>query len=173
MIREALALINQMRDDGVIDRYAIGGAVGATFYLQPFATQDLDIFVALSPPPGRSLISISSIYEYLAAKGCRTEGEHVVVGGWPVQFLPASTPLEAEALQKAVPTILGSVETRVMTAEHLVAIALATGRAKDFARIVQFVEDDLLDRPVLEDILTRHGLMGKWSSFSQRYLEPS
>lgn len=52
-----------------------------------------------------------------------------------------------------------------------VAIALATGRAKDFARIVQFVEDDLLDRPVLEDILTRHGLMGKWSSFSQRYLE--
>ena len=74
MIREALRLINQMRDDGVLDRYAIGGAVGATFYLQPFATQDLDIFVALSPAPGSALISLSSIYEYLANQGCSTEG---------------------------------------------------------------------------------------------------
>ena len=30
-----------MQADGVIERYAIGGAVGATFYLQPVATLDL------------------------------------------------------------------------------------------------------------------------------------
>ena len=171
MITEALALINQMRDDGVIDRYAIGGAVGATFYLQPFATQDLDIFIALSPAPGSALISLTSIYEYLATKGCSAEGEHVAIAGWPVQFLPASTALETEALEKAVPTTVGDLETRVMTAEHLVAIALATGRAKDFARIVQFVEEDLLDRTALDDILKRHGLAGKWNNFTSRYLE--
>ncbi len=31
-IKEVLAAINQMQRDGVIERYAIGGAVGATFY---------------------------------------------------------------------------------------------------------------------------------------------
>jgi hypothetical protein len=29
----------------VIERYAIGGAVGATFYLEPAATLDVDVFV--------------------------------------------------------------------------------------------------------------------------------
>ena len=31
-IKEAIATINRMRADGIIERYAIGGAVGATFY---------------------------------------------------------------------------------------------------------------------------------------------
>ena len=43
-IREVIATINQMQSDGVIERYAIGGAVGATFYLEPIATLDVDIF---------------------------------------------------------------------------------------------------------------------------------
>ena len=43
-IREAIATINQMQADGVVERYAIGGAVGATFFLEPIATLDVDIF---------------------------------------------------------------------------------------------------------------------------------
>jgi hypothetical protein len=39
-IREVIAAINQMQADGVIERYAIGGAVGATFY-QDFEQQFL------------------------------------------------------------------------------------------------------------------------------------
>jgi hypothetical protein len=39
-ISQVIALVNQMEADGVIDRYAIGGAVGATFYLEPVATLD-------------------------------------------------------------------------------------------------------------------------------------
>jgi hypothetical protein len=35
-----------MQADGVIDQYAIGGAVGATFYLEPVATLDIDVFVS-------------------------------------------------------------------------------------------------------------------------------
>jgi hypothetical protein len=47
-MQQTLALINQMRDDGVIERYAIGGAVGATLYLEPSATLDVDVFVSLA-----------------------------------------------------------------------------------------------------------------------------
>ena len=38
-----LSMISQMEADGVVDRYALGGAVGATFYLEPVATLDVDL----------------------------------------------------------------------------------------------------------------------------------
>ena len=39
-MKETLEAIHRMRTDGVIGAYAIGGAVGATFYLEPMATMD-------------------------------------------------------------------------------------------------------------------------------------
>ena len=39
-IKNTIAALNQMQADGVIQRYAIGGAVGATFYPEPVATLD-------------------------------------------------------------------------------------------------------------------------------------
>jgi len=40
-IKDTIAAVNQMQADGVIDRYAIGDAVGATFYLEPVATRGM------------------------------------------------------------------------------------------------------------------------------------
>jgi hypothetical protein len=37
-IKDTIAAINQMLADRIIENYAIGGAVGATFYLEPVAT---------------------------------------------------------------------------------------------------------------------------------------
>ena len=39
-VAQVISVINQMEADGVVDRYSIGGAVGATFYLEPVATGD-------------------------------------------------------------------------------------------------------------------------------------
>jgi len=61
-IRDVIIAINQMEADGVIDRYAIGGAVGATFYLEPVATLDVDVFVAFRPAPGQLLASPKPIF---------------------------------------------------------------------------------------------------------------
>lgn len=41
-----------MVSDGVIREYAIGGAIGATFYLEPVATMAVDVFVRFDPAPG-------------------------------------------------------------------------------------------------------------------------
>ena len=65
------------------------------------------------------------------------EGEYIVIGGWPVQFLPPTGPLVDEALGQAVETDVEGVRARVFSAEHLAAIALETGRAKDKARLLQ------------------------------------
>jgi hypothetical protein len=97
-IKEVIAAINQMLADGVIEGYAIGGAVGATFYLEPVATLDVDIFVGFKPLPGQVLICPRTIFDYLTAHGGAVEGEYIVLAGWPVQFLPPTSPLVEEAL---------------------------------------------------------------------------
>lgn len=168
-MKETLATINRMQAEGVIDKYAIGGAVGATFYLEPASTLDIDIFVML-PGQGQSLlISLSPIYDYLGRHGYRPEGEHIVIGSWPVQFLLPSNSLETEALSEAIQVDAGGIPTRVMTAEHLVAIALQTGRSKDHTRIINFLEHEVLDQGKLDDILARHSLVTKWEQFRKRY----
>ena len=169
LVKATLEVINQMRADGVIGDYAIGGAVGATFYLEPVATLDIDVFVSFKQSPGSALVSLSPIYNYLTARGFKTQGEHIIIGGWPVPFLPPGDALVVEALAQAVETEVEGARTRVMTAEHLVAIALQTGRAKDKARILQFIESGTLDADRLDRILKRHGLIAKWEKFSDKF----
>ena len=169
-IKEVIVAINQMQADDVIERYAIGGAVGATFYLEPVATLDVDIFVAFRSDPGNLLISPRPIYDYLKARGGTVEGEYIVVGGWPVQFLPPTGPLAEEALAEAVEVDVEGTPARVFTAEHLAALALQTGRAKDKARLLQFVETGALDVARFQSILERHGQVDAWQRFERQFL---
>lgn len=171
-IKEVLAAINQMQRDGVIERYAIGGAVGATFYLEPVATLDVDIFVAFRPEPGRVIAGPQPILDYLTRRGATVDGEYLVIAGWPVQFLPPTGPLGEEALPAAQETEVEGEPTRVFTAEHLAALALQTGRAKDKARLLQFMEAGALDPDRFQAIIERHGLLEKWRQFEQQFLQP-
>src|SRR5437868_6682037 len=101
-IRDVIEMLNRMRGDGVFADYAIGGAVGATFYLEPVATLDVDIFVGMQPAPAQLIVSPKPIYDSLIARGCAADGEHIVIAGWPVQFLAPTGPLMEEALEQAV-----------------------------------------------------------------------
>jgi hypothetical protein len=168
-IKEAILVVNEMRDAGVIGQYAIGGAVGATFYLEPVRTLDVDIFVALQAKPGEIILSLRPIYEYLNGRGYPSEGEYLLVAGWPVQFLPSTGSLVDEAIAQAVEIDVEDVRARVFTAEHLAAIALQTGRAKDKARILQFLEADAIDRECFSQILRRHALVDQWARFEQQF----
>jgi len=161
-----------MQTDGIVERYAIGGAVGATFYLEPVATLDLDIFVSLRPEAGSLLVSPKGIFDYLKARGGTIEGEYIVIAGWPVQFLPAATPLVEEALAQALQKDVAGASARVFTAEHLAAIALQTGRAKGKARPLQFIEAGALDPAQFQAIIARHGLKAAWQRFEQQFLTP-
>jgi hypothetical protein len=169
-VKATLNAINQMQADGVIGKYAIGGAVGATFYLDPAATVDLDIFVSLPAAKGGLLVSLSPIYQYLKSHGGKIQDEYIVVGGWPVQFLPPNSDLEREAVSQAISTTVEGVTTWVMSPEHLVAIALKTGRAKDHNRILQFLEQKAVEPSKLSSILEQHGLTAKWKQFQRKFL---
>jgi len=169
-IEEVIRTVNQMKADGIITNYAIGGAVGATFYLEPVSTLDVDIFIEVQAEAGSSIISLDSIFSYLRERGCTMEGEHVVMSGWPVQFLPPTGPLIEEALGSAVEVDVEGMPARVFTAEHLAAIALQTGRAKDKARLLQFIEARALDLSSFEAIVAKHGLAQQWQRFQKQFL---
>jgi len=160
-MEKTLAVINELEKAGLLSRYAIGGAMGATFYVEPLVTFDLDVFVVLPTGPG-GLLTLTPIYETLRARGYHEEGECVLVEGIPVQFLPAYNPLLEEALAEARETMYADVPTRVLRVEHLLAIALQTGRLKDHERIQLFLKEAELDHTYLAGVIKRHGLEGRW-----------
>jgi len=110
MMREALAALNRLVADGIVPRYAIGGAIGASFYIEAQATEDLDVFVVMDASQG-GLLSLSPIYAALLALGGVPEGEHVSIGGWKVQILPAYKPLVEEALVQSIDVDFDGVPT--------------------------------------------------------------
>jgi hypothetical protein len=159
-----------MVKDGVIQQYAIGGAVAAVFYIEPINTNDLDVFFHVSDSsPGLDILA--PLYEYLSGLGYKGQREAIDIEGWPVQFLPVFNPLLEEAVEQAKEVRFQRAKTRVMQAEHLVAIMLQTGRLKDHARIAQFIEYEAVDRKLLADILERHGLIKKWEKLKRQKLK--
>lgn len=167
-----LRTINEMKQAGVIDHYAIGGAVGATFYLEPIATLDIDIFVNFATVPGQLLASPRPIFDFMLARGAVAKGEYLIVEGWPVQFLPPPSLLCEEALLQATEKRVDSIPVWVFSAEHLAAIALETGRPKDKARLLQFIESGILDAEKFGRIVESYLLSAKWQQFQRQFLEP-
>jgi hypothetical protein len=47
-MRRTLEVLNELEKESVFSRYAIGGAMAATFYTEPVLTFDLAVFVVLS-----------------------------------------------------------------------------------------------------------------------------
>ncbi len=164
--KKTFAVLNQMVADGVVENYAVAGAVGAIFYVEAFSTKDLDVLV--QTPEDRLIIELPG-WRYLQSLGY-TEVEHegIVVEGWPVQFLPATTPLEHEAYIKAQLIDVEGVPVRVARPEHLVAIMVKVGRQKDIARIAMFLSQDAVEMSALEDVISRHGLSEKWLEYKRQ-----
>ena len=162
-MKRTLQVLNELERGGVIERYAIGGAMGATFYVEPLLTFDLDVFVVL-PQSAAGLLSLAPLYE--ALRGFAEEGECVIIEGVPVQFLPAYNALLDEALGEARETLYEDAPTRVVRAEHLIAICLQTGRDKDRERVRILREQAELDMNYLAGVIQRHGLEGKWKQWT-------
>lgn len=113
---------------------------------------------------------LQPIYDYLLARGYQAKGEFVYIEGLPVQFLPIFNPLIDEAVSKAQTIKYGRVETRIMRAEHLVAIMLDTGRKKDYARINMFLEQGSVNMRSLKAALRRHDLVDKWQDNEHKFI---
>src|SRR5436309_14675664 len=95
-LADVLRAANELVSARLIEDYALGGALAAIYYTEPFATYDADIiFIASDETLGAG---IPAIYSYLQSRGWRIEREHLIVRDFPVQFLAASA-LTEEAVR--------------------------------------------------------------------------
>lgn len=154
-LADVLRAANDLVTAGLIQDYALGGALAAIYYVEPFATYDADIiFVAKDKTLSAG---IPAIYAYLQSKGWRVEREHLLVNDFPVQFLAASG-LTEEAVRRANRIEYQGVPAKVFRPEHIIAIAASVGRHKDLARIEQMLEQTEIDTTLLDDVLARYNL---------------
>ncbi len=160
-MKETIRAIDELKAEKLIEDYAIGGGIAAIFYIEPILTYDLDVFIIPSEKGKEGdVIVLSPVYDHLKSKGYGWQGEHIVIEGLPVQFIPADE-LEEEAVRNAREIEYEGVKTRVLTAEYLVSILLRAGRRKDMEKIDKLMEQAELDMEQLKKILGRHGLGGK------------
>jgi hypothetical protein len=175
-LRRAIEVIKALNESRVVERYAIAGAVAALNYIQPMLTEDLDILISVDgfEKHASGLLLLSPIDKALAEMGYSERTDHGYrIEGWPVQFLPAASPLDDEALEQAVEINAARaggapLMAKCLRAEHVVAIALSVGRLKDMARIDAFLEQEAVDLRALKSVLERHNLMEAWRGFCMK-----
>src|SRR5262252_9446247 len=95
-----------MKQAGVVEDYAVAGAMAMVFWAEPVPTFDLDV---------------------LAQHGYAAQAEHVIIEGVPVQFLPVHNALAEEAIDRAADVEYQGVSVRVVRPEYLVALYLEPG----------------------------------------------
>jgi len=154
-LADVLRAANELVSAGLIEDYALGGALAAIYYVEPFTTYDADILFIASDKTLNA--GIPAIYSHLQSKGWRVAREHLLVKDFPVQFLAASG-LTEEAVREEKPIEYEGVPAKVFRPEHIIAIAASVGRHKDLARIEQLMSYAKIDEAMLDDILRRHNL---------------
>ena len=156
---EALRALNEMRGEGVIEEYAIAGAMALVFWTEPVPTYHLDVLVFLPTAPG-SLVSLDGVYRWASERGYEARKEHILIEGIPTQFLPSPTSLADEAIRTAARLDYEGVATRVVVPEYLIALYLEPGARtpKRRERAAMLLEWKGLNRARLDAILDKHGL---------------
>jgi hypothetical protein len=158
-MKKTLAVINEMVKQGVIKKYAVGGAIGAMFYTESFNTKDLDIFI-YPQILSSGLVHLDHIYKYLKSKGYSMWRQYFMIEGVPVDFIPVSDKLIEEALENSVVRLYGKIKVKVLRPEYLIAIALKTARPQDLRKSDMLLQQAQINRKYLADILKRHKI--KW-----------
>ncbi|MEK7224087.1 MAG: hypothetical protein AAB221_00195, partial [Bacteroidota bacterium] len=95
------------------------------------------------------------------------KGEHIIIEGLPVQFIPVESGVEREAIDNAKDVTYSGVKTKILSAEYLIAIALKVGRRKDFDKIGRLMDEASIDKKRRESILKKHRLLDKFRQWQR------
>jgi hypothetical protein len=156
---ETLRALNTMKAEGVVEEYALAGAMAVVFWTEPVPTFDLDVLVNLRGPSG-GLVSLAAIYDWASKRGYAAKDEHILVEGLPTQFIPAPNDLASEAIAAAEEIDYEGVRVRVVRPEYLIALYLEpqARTPKRRERAAMLLSVPTLNRSRLDEILNRYGL---------------
>ena len=64
-MEKVIEVLNRMQADGVFEKFAIGGGIAAIYYLEPYQTDDIDVFFLPVFFGESGLVTLEPIYSYL------------------------------------------------------------------------------------------------------------
>jgi hypothetical protein len=165
-LKEAIRIFNQLKSEGVIADYAIGGGAATLFYTEPFFTEDVDMFVHLTTQS--VLISLTPIYERIADLGGIVDGLYIKIGDANVQIIVPPGDLEIEAIEHAQTLSYDSIPVRVFRPEYLIVIYLRVNRPKDKLKAELLAKQAPLDHTLLSNLLKRFTLIEAWKTLQEK-----
>lgn len=160
-MKKTIAVINELKKQGIIEDYAIGGGIAAIYYIEPILTYDLDIFIILPQAKGKRVIDLSALFDNLRQKGYLWKKEHLIIEGVPVQFIPADE-LETEAIDNAATVDYEGTKTKVFPAEYLITVLVRAGRTKDIEKVGKILEQSTVKYKKLKSILSKYKLLSRY-----------
>jgi len=160
-LADVFRTLNNMKAEGVISEYAIGGAMGALFYAEVTRTYDIDVFAEL-PSQSGPILDMSGLYAWARQWGFEPDAEHLLIHTVPVQFLPGNEGLEREAVEQALVFDYEEVPVRVVRPEHLIALYLRAGGAARRERSALLLSAGVVNDDELTALLERYDLIDRW-----------
>jgi hypothetical protein len=156
---DVIAALDDLKERGIIEDYAVFGAVAQAFWDEAIPTFDLDV-LALFAASSSGLIDLEPLYQWAAEKEFAVRHEHIVIGDVPVQIVPAPTALHEEAVRSAATLDFSGAPIRVVRPEYLIATWLQPpannhGRKERAARLRESVQ---MDHELLDALIRRFGL---------------
>jgi hypothetical protein len=156
-----ITAINDLQARGLIEGYAISGAIAQLFWDEAIPTFDLDVLVLL-PPAAGTLVDLGPLYQWAKEKGYPEVKEHLIIDTIPVQFLPTYGDLTREAVERAKTLPYDGREIKVVSPEYLCAIWLTppANTSRRLERVAKLRESVQMDQALLDDLTARYKL--KW-----------
>ncbi|MCF6296432.1 MAG: hypothetical protein L3J08_00345 [Flavobacteriaceae bacterium] len=163
-MQKTLQIINELLEKNIIESYAMAGGMAQFYYIEPSVTYDLDLIVHVSGEEN-TLNPLAGIYSWAREFGYKTENEHIIIEGIPVQFLLAYNDLVKEALKHRSEIIIFNEKTYILDAEYLMAIMLQTNRLSDRERFARFLAEAEYNKTLFLNILKQFNLEKEYHKF--------
>jgi len=169
-LEKTISAVNELKEIGILNSFAICGGIASLFYIEPVSTYDLDIMLVLTSE--KNLLNpLEDVFNWAKSKNYEFDGEYIVIEGIPVQFLPVFNELVSEAVENLNVFKVGETEVPVLRAEYLMAIMLDVNRPKDRERLVRFLSMDSFDKEYFNDIINKFHLKEKYDKFRKKYCD--
>jgi len=144
-----IKILNELKRKRKLKDYAVFGAIGASYYMEPIYTKDIDVLVLADTDQ-----DYVKVWRELSKYAKKTKDFGFIIEQTEVQILPTSIhPMFKSALSSAKSVRTGGITTKVVDREHLILMFLRANRQKD-----RFKASILLPKanlPYLEQLLRR------------------
>ena len=157
-LNQALDLLSALRDDGLIDGFALIGGLAVSAWSPPRATMDVDLLVLADAKNLDHLLSALCDAGLAAElrRGGFDDPVPLLIRADFLDIIIATKKYEAEAVTSSVTVNIAGRDIPVAAPEYLVILKLKAGGPQDLTDVREILASDLVDKALLADLAARY-----------------